>query len=190
MKRLADILTASRFVAALALVVTGLAWGERALLPAVILSILAWSTDSVDGALARRDPNWHPTWIGEQDVGFDAALALGVLAYFVLSGLFPAKFALVWLAVWGALFVLTRARAVLLLALGGMDGMVLWATLRANRDLGWIVIAWMVVLAFMDRHRFKEVLGIFFNSAARLLGLTRTEAEEASQQKSANHEVQ
>lgn len=189
MKRLADVLTASRFVAALALVGMGLVWGERALIPAVALSLLAWSTDSIDGALARRDPNWHPTWIGEQDVGFDAALALGILAYFVLSGLFPAEFALLWLAVWGLLFLATRARAVLLLALGGMDGMVLWATFRANRDLGWLIITWMVVVAFLDRHRFKQVLGIFFNSAARLLGLTQGEAEEAQQQKSANHEA-
>ncbi len=81
MKRLADVLTGSRFVAALALVGMGLVWGEGALVPAVILAILAWSTDSIDGALARRDPNWHPTWIGEQDVAFDAALALGILAY-------------------------------------------------------------------------------------------------------------
>jgi hypothetical protein len=151
--------------------------------------MVAWSTDSVDGALARKDPNWHPTWIGEQDVAFDAALALGILAYFVLSGLFPAKIALLWLGAWGLLFLLTRARAVLLLALGGMDGMVLWATFRANRDLGWIVVGWMVMVAFLDRHRFKQVLAIFFGSAAHVLGLADAEPEEVRKQKSANHDV-
>lgn len=189
MKKVADVLTASRFAAALTLIGIGLAWGARALIPAVILSLVAWSTDSIDGALARKDPNWHPTWIGEQDVLFDAALALGILAYFVLSGLFPARIALLWLGAWGVLFLLTRARAVLLLALGGMDGMVLWSTFRANRDLGWIVVGWMVIVAFLDRRRFRQVLAIFFGSAAHVLGLADSEPEEVRQQKSANHEV-
>ncbi len=99
------------------------------------------------------------------------------------------RFALIWLGGWGVLYLLTRARAVLLLALGGLDGMVLWAVFQANRDLGWLVITWMVVVAFLDRHRFKEVLRIFFSSAARLLRLEGTEPEEAHQQQSANHEA-
>ncbi|MDH7490173.1 MAG: CDP-alcohol phosphatidyltransferase family protein [Anaerolineae bacterium] len=172
MKRLADALTFSRLIAGFALVAMGLIWGRQALVPAVALGLLAWSTDSVDGALARRDPNWHPTWVGEQDITFDAVLALGILAYFVLSGLFPARFALGWVAVWAVLFIVTRERAVLLLGLGGVDGMTLWALFRANADLGWVVILWMVVVAFSDRRRFRQVLAIFFGSASRLLRLS------------------
>lgn len=189
MKRLADVLTFSRLIAGFALVIMGLIWGRQALVPAVALGLLAWSTDSVDGALARRDPNWHPTWVGEQDITFDAALALGILAYFVLSGLFPARFALGWVAVWAVLFICTRERAVLLLGLGGVDGMTLWALFRANADLGWIVILWMVVVGFMDRRRFRQVLAIFFGSAGRVLGISHAPKKDHPAEKPANGET-
>lgn len=189
MKRLADALTFSRLLAGFALVIVGLVWGRQALVPAVALGLLAWTTDSVDGALARRDPNWHPTWVGEQDIAFDAALALGILAYFVLSGLFPARFALGWFVVWAALYLWTRERAVLLLGLGGVDGMTLWALFRANADLGWVVILWMVVVAFLDRRRFRQVLAIFFGSAGRLLGISRVPKNDRPAEKPANGET-
>lgn len=189
MKRLADALTFSRLIAGFALVAMGLIWGRQALVPAVALGLLAWSTDSIDGALARRDPNWRPTWVGEQDITFDAALALGILAYFVLSGLFPARFALGWVGVWAVLYIWTRERAVLLLGLGGVDGMTLYALFRANADLGWLVILWMVIVAFGDRRRFREVLAIFFGSAARVLRLRCAPENGRPAEKPANGET-
>ncbi len=189
MKRLADVLTFSRLIAGFVLVVMGLVWGRQALVPAVVLGLLAWSTDSVDGALARRDPNWRPTWVGEQDITFDAALALGILAYFVLSGLFPAGFALAWVAVWAVLFAWTRERSVLLLGLGGVDGMTLYALFRVNADLGWVVILWMVVVGFTDRRRFRQVLAIFFGSAGRLLGLSHAPKNDRPTEKPANGQM-
>lgn len=186
MKRIADYLTLSRFLVGLALVFMGLVWGRQALTAAVALGLLAWSTDSVDGALARRAPNWRPTWVGEQDIAFDAALALGILAYFVLSGLFPAKFALFWIAAWTVLYLWTRTRAVLLMGMGGLDGMVLYALFRENAHLGWVVVLWFAAVAWFDRRRSKEVLRIFFHSAGELLGISEPEAEEPAPERPAN----
>lgn len=186
MKRIADVLTLSRLIAGLALILMGLVWGRRALEPAVALGLLAWSTDSVDGALARRDAGARPTWVGEQEIAFDAVLALGILAYFVLSGLFPSRFALIWIAVWALLYLWLRARAVLLLGMGGLDAMVIYALFRENASLGWVVVIWMVAVAFVDHRRSREVLRIFFRSAGEVLGISQPDTEESAPESRAN----
>lgn len=88
-KFLADILTGSRFLVALALL--ALAWqGDRATLPWVIgIVVLAWTGDMVDGALARRGGYSPLRSLGMRDHEIDACLAAATLLYLWRIDLVP-----------------------------------------------------------------------------------------------------
>jgi phosphatidylglycerophosphate synthase len=56
------------------------------LLSAVGILIIAWTTDLLDGPLARKDPSSRHTWIGDHDLETDMSVSLGGLAFIVLAG--------------------------------------------------------------------------------------------------------
>jgi phosphatidylglycerophosphate synthase len=98
-KPLADFLTVSRALLGICLAWLGMARGVEALPTAVLVVIISWLTDVLDGPLARYDPEHRVTWLGEHDAEADLAISLGVTAYLVLSA---------YLAGWmGAVLVLT-----------------------------------------------------------------------------------
>jgi phosphatidylglycerophosphate synthase len=77
MKRLADGLTALRFVVALPMVWIALMLPPaRSLAPAVWLTIVAWTSDWLDGPLARRAGSSQQTWLGRHDLEADLAVVL------------------------------------------------------------------------------------------------------------------
>ncbi len=87
MKRVPDLLTASRGGIALVIASLGLV-GPRALEAVILLIILGWTTDILDGRLARR---YHKevTWVGEREFVFDMVMVFSGLCYLVMSGFIP-----------------------------------------------------------------------------------------------------
>lgn len=94
-KPLADLLTASRLLLAILLALLGLRRVSSSLQLAILLVLLSWLTDLLDGYLARRDPNPKTTWIGNHDAEFDLTTSFGVAAYLVFSGYLAAWLGLV-----------------------------------------------------------------------------------------------
>jgi len=95
----ADLLTVSRTLLGVYLAGLGVKRGTEALPTAVLIVIISWLTDVLDGPFARHDPDHRSTWVGEHDAEADLTVSLGVVAYLVLSG---------YLAGWlGAVLVLT-----------------------------------------------------------------------------------
>jgi len=172
-KRLADYLTGFRLIAAFLLIWMGMKWGADVLPVAVFLALLAWSTDSIDGPLARSDPDAPKTWVGEHDVLMDACLAVGIFLYLTLSDLIAVNLTLIYLTVAALLLLITRSRAILLLAMGGMDGICLYALAQVDPRLARVVVIWIVLVAILDRKRLLEVVRIFLNSAGELLGVAK-----------------
>jgi hypothetical protein len=72
--------------------------GAEALSVAIVIVLLCWLTDLVDGPLARHDADTAITWVGKHDAEANLASSLGLTAYLVFSG-YPSG----WL---GALLVL------------------------------------------------------------------------------------
>ncbi|UCD37455.1 MAG: CDP-alcohol phosphatidyltransferase family protein [Fidelibacterota bacterium] len=107
-KLIADILTFIRFFIALSIIFVSLTRGQDGLHTALLLLLLGWMTDTVDGQLARRDPGAKHTWIGDNDIIVDVLLALSILIFFSLSAMIPfwlTVFYLVYLIL--AVFVFT-----------------------------------------------------------------------------------
>ncbi|MGD8605003.1 MAG: CDP-alcohol phosphatidyltransferase family protein [Anaerolineales bacterium] len=96
-RRLADLLTLSRVALSLAIIFLGTQTHEETLPKVVILVLLSWFTDLIDGPLARHDL-YHPTTIiGQHDAEADLTTSIGVTIYLVLAGYVPAAGALVFL---------------------------------------------------------------------------------------------
>ena len=92
-KLLADILTVSRFFIATTIIALGFLQGAQALPVVIWLTIAAWTSDVLDGALARHSRVPRRTWIGEQDLIFDMVIGAALLVFMTATG-----FVNIWLA--------------------------------------------------------------------------------------------
>lgn len=95
-KTLADLLTASRFFCGLYLIWLGL---QKNSLEAAMLTLwLAWVTDLIDGAIARRDARQAHTFMSDHDLTADMTLSFGCWVYLALQGVISPEVALGYIA--------------------------------------------------------------------------------------------
>ena len=86
-KQLADFIALARATLAPLFVWLGIYEGIVALPLVVILIIVNWTGDSIDGVLARKNPIPNQTWIGKSDLEIDILVSFGLLSYMTLAGL-------------------------------------------------------------------------------------------------------
>lgn len=63
------------------------------------LTIAAWTSDVLDGALARSSPVPRRSWIGEQDLIFDMVVAAALLVYMAVAGFMNSWLAAVYVGI-------------------------------------------------------------------------------------------
>ncbi len=78
-KRLADLLTGSRLCLSLTIAVLGIRTGIQAVETVIPLLLVAWTTDILDGPLARSSGCTQQTWIGTHDLSVDICLGTSLL---------------------------------------------------------------------------------------------------------------
>lgn len=171
---LADLLTLSRVAAAILLIWLGLAYGDDHLPTAILVVALAWTTDQLDGWAARRSPT--PTRLGPYDFTIDVAFYLGILGYLVAAGFLPVLAALIFLSLAIAAWLFTRRKAVGVLCLRMVDLFTAWVLFSRQPRLGFIILAWLLVLAGLYRKRLFERIPRWVNDM-RSLGRSRAKAE-------------
>jgi len=98
-EKIPDELTILRLVLGVIIVLFGF-WGREKIATITLLLLLGWTSDIIDGRLARRYKE-EPGWIGKWELIFDLSLCLGALAFLGLTGLLPLIFPLVYIAVSG-----------------------------------------------------------------------------------------
>ncbi len=84
-KQAADLLTFSRGLIAIVLICLSVTQGAEGLPLAVGLLILSWTTDALDGPLARLSAKQVHSWIGDRDLEIDMAVSCGLLIYMVIT---------------------------------------------------------------------------------------------------------
>jgi hypothetical protein len=88
-KVIADVLTGMRFFVAFLIVICAII-ADRGLLPLVVcLTLIGWTTDVLDGKMARMDPVGKKTWVGDMDFATDMMLIYSGLLFFITAGYLP-----------------------------------------------------------------------------------------------------
>jgi phosphatidylglycerophosphate synthase len=164
-KKLADLLTGLRFI--LAALIAYTAWTsapEGAIGTMVLLTLLAWTSDVLDGPLARAAPDHRPTWLGTHDLEVDLSLALalaGALAAWrgapaaLIAGVIVAG-AIGWLAF--------RSLAPVNLGMGLIYGLFMLMAWRADPMLGGIMLAWILAAALVFQARARAQVAGFLRA--------------------------
>jgi cardiolipin synthase len=169
-KTLADTLTAARFLLGLYLLWLGLNSGPKAMPTATLILLVAWSSDVLDGPLARRDLSHHQTWIGDHDLEADLIAALGVWAYLALAGYIPFHLALAYGAA-SAAALWHFGSAPLAWGLQAMPyGTMIWTAWRVAPPYGLLLALWVIVALVATWPRFpQQILPDFIRGMRGLL---------------------
>lgn len=104
MKYLADFLTLSRLFIFALLVWLGWSTGIEGIQIAAIFIIYSWTSDMLDGYLARRSRTDLKTWIGDHDLYFDMLAAVGLLIYLTSAGFINVSMSIIYILIWVILF--------------------------------------------------------------------------------------
>ncbi len=151
---LADLCTLGRLSAALTLIGLGLTVGAPALPLAIVVTLLGWTCDALDGPLARWAGPALTTRLGRHDFTFDVTLAWATLLYLGLAGFLPLVPILVYLTL--ALLAIVRARrkAVTIALLRPVDITCVLTVLWHAPRWGGGVLAFLLLQLLLHWHRF------------------------------------
>lgn len=150
--------------------------GPQALRSVTLLLLLGWTTDMLDGRLARRLDK-GPTWIGEHEFQFDMLMVLASAIYLVSVGLVPGGLGIAYLALavplslavhlWGEEFLKFKAFT-MLVAFPWVFAPFIVAYFH-ERQAAYLGLLWMVVALLFDWRRFSGVVGDFLAGAKAFL---------------------
>ena len=151
---LADLLTLSRIGAAGILIWLGISFGASGLGAASLVTVLAWTTDQLDGWVSGRSVT--PTRLGAWDFPIDAAFYAGIVTYLILAGFVPPVAALGFVMLALIAWAVTRRKAVGVLALR-----IVYPTCAAiifdhAPRIGLFLLGWTAALAMIYRRRLSE----------------------------------
>ena len=163
---LPDILTASRGIIAVVIALLGL-MGPRALETVVVLTVIGWTTDILDGRIARH---YHKpeTWIGEREFAFDMIMVLGGLCYLVLAGFVPIPPAAAYVGVATVFVIYFRSKMVTMSFAFPIVALPLVISYFYAPRAAWIFIGWIIAALLFDWKRFKGVVLEFIANAKAL----------------------
>jgi len=167
MSKLPDFLTVSRGAVALAFIGLGFV-GPDALWIVVLLMMIGWTTDILDGRLARRY-NKDASWVGKHEFSFDMAMVFASLFYLVMAGYIPALPAVIYVLVAGVCIVTFRSKSVTMAFAFPIVALPLIVAYLNAPVAAWIYLAWIGLALIADWRRFKGVVLEFIANAKLLL---------------------
>lgn len=170
-KPIADLLTLARFVLGLAIAVVGYFQGSAGLQLVVLLVLVSWLTDILDGKLARRDPETRPTWLGDHEAEADLSTSMGIAVYLLFSGYIPIWAGVITIFVLPAVWLLHSHQLAWPLYALPYVGLLIIAY-ETRPFLAWSIVIYLVITFIIQYPRlFGEHLPEFFESLRSILRL-------------------
>ena len=162
-KQVADFLTFTRALLIVIFAWLGVNFGADALPLVALLMIYSWTSDSVDGTLARRSSRIYHTWIGDHDLEVDILVSLGLLLYMLLSRYLSITVASLYLAGWILLIVFYGYHKSLGMTFQApIYGWFIWLAIRDAPPYGLAIVAWILAALAITWPRFpREVVPSF-----------------------------
>lgn len=170
-KLVGDLITVSRSLLGLAIVWLGLTQRESALPAVVIIMILDWTGDFVDGTIAKRSRNPRRTRIGDSDIFIDLFVSLCLGIFLISAGYVGLTLGLVYLFFWIA--VLWRFGLDKNLLMLMQTPIYLWfilTTLRILPQSGLWMVIWVFIALTINWRRFsREIVPKFISGIGSML---------------------
>ncbi len=157
-KTLADLLTGLRFALAWVILWLGISAGADALPAAMMVLILAWITDLLDGPLARRDASGRKTWIGDRDLETDISVSIAVLAYLTLAHYVAPSTAVGYGLLCAAMLAKFRSRQLGMVVQAPPYAGIVFVALRDARNYGWLAVGYVLLVVAATWPRFPKVV--------------------------------
>ena len=160
-KDIADLLTWSRVFLAIVIFFAALT-GQKSLLSFVIaMIVIGWTTDVLDGKLARSDASDKKTWIGNHDFVADMSMSYAGMFYFMTSGYLP-----FWPFFLYGIYSLTVAliwlnKSYVMAVAAPVSAMPVIFALIYSRFMALVFIAWIIASLISQWGRFKEEIKEF-----------------------------
>jgi phosphatidylglycerophosphate synthase len=163
----ADWLTLFRGILAVLLVIAGIASLESLFRIATLLILLGWTTDVIDGPIARYAKQ-QPSTIGEKEIVFDFMLFIGGYLYYVFAGYISIKTGLLYVLIVFVVIVIFRSQSLTQLVSIPMMAAPIYLSYTYDYSLFLLFIAWIIICVIADWSRFSEVVQIFFSGMEEL----------------------
>jgi CDP-alcohol phosphatidyltransferase len=160
-KFIADVLTGVRFFLGLLIVLCAIL-ADDGLLPLVVcLTLIGWTTDVLDGKMARMDHTGKKTWIGDVDFATDMILIYSGLLYFIAAGylpFWPFFFYGIYAAVTG--FIWTK-KSVMMAVAAPIAAVPIILSFVHYPLWGWVFVGWIVVDLIINWADFTDEISEF-----------------------------
>jgi hypothetical protein len=171
-KQVADLLTGLRVVLAFSFVVVGVTQGVESLPLAIWMLIVCWVTDCLDGLLARRSSRQYHTWLGDNDLGVDMVVSVGLLIYIIETGFLTVAQGVVYGLVWGVVFLRVGIpRSLGMLFQAPIYGVFLYISLQEHFYPAYWMLIFIVVMVVGTWPRFpQEVIPGFLSGMNNIFG--------------------
>jgi len=159
---LADLLTLSRLIGAILLAL--MSWEKTAdsLGKLVRYSLLLWSTDTIDGRIARRS-HAPPSWLGEHDILADSVLALGVVIALARLGYVSGTLIVAWLGLCLAIYAIRPVDTVILVFMLPFHLALPVTAFAHGLPEFKLYLVWVGAMAVANRSRLKWNIEVFIN---------------------------
>jgi phosphatidylserine synthase len=171
-KQIADLFTFIRIIIAAGLIWLGFKRGDEALPLAIWIMIISWTSDSLDGPLARRSKIQYHTWIGDHDIEIDMLVSVSLGIYMQASGFVSLPAMLVYFLIWGIVFWrFGNFRSLGMLFQAPIYGWFLMIAMRLAPEAGSWMIGWIVAALIITWPRFpREIVPGFIKGMKDALG--------------------
>jgi hypothetical protein len=154
-KGIADFITLVRGLLGMFLAWLGFTYGSDSLPEAILVMMLCWTGDMLDGGLARMNQPPRHNWLGDNDLYVDVFVSLGLGAYLTGAGFIPWTIACLYLVVWGLLiWRFGPDKNLLMLVQAFIYGYFIWVALKISPQTGRWLVAWILFAMILNWRRF------------------------------------
>ena len=164
-KQVADFITLTRALLIICFIFLGLSSGADGLPWAAILLTYSWTSDVLDGPIARRSSRYYHTWLGDHDLEVDISVSVGVFIYLLLSGYLSLLVGATYLFIWLFVFLIVGFyRSLGMLFQAPIYGYLIGMALLHKPPYGLFMIAWILAALLVTWPKFiREVVPGFLN---------------------------
>lgn len=170
-KVIADFITASRGLLGIVMIWLGLTQGVSALPTIILLMIVCWTGDFVDGGIAHLSRRPRHTLIGDSDIFIDLFVSLCLGTYLIAAGFVGPIFGCGYLIVWTLLlwrFGLDK-NLLMLIQLPIYLDLILIALRIIPQSGTWLVV-WVLIATIINWRRFTHQIVPQFIAGMRSIG--------------------